>query len=255
MDSKTKEIIENNLKQYGISKKEITIENYNKKPSYVKKNYFEKLKYQFPSLGKYNFSKFSRNLSSDIKSPLYEDNSYFNKKNSHLFISKNILLDNNKINKKLTRNNSDFQFLKRNKKLNQNTNRNNNFILLYKNYKKENNKNERNINENLLKKKKKKKYLQNNYFVRNISYHSELFEKINDLNSKKKEYNTIEFDDKNCFQKINQIHFIKNNINNKKTIYKGFNTIKFEKFNRTKSNKYYHDIIRTERIVKKLLYD
>ncbi len=258
MDTKTKIIIENNLKQYGISKKEIKIENYNKKPSYVKKNYFEKLKYQFPSLGKYNFSKFSRNLSLDIKSPLYEESTYFNKRNSHLFICKSILLDKNKINKKVIRNNSLFQSLRDNKNLNQkkNNDKNSNFILLVKNYKKENKQNERNINENFFKKIKRKNLLQKNYFVRNSSYHSKLFEKPNCLNSKKKENNTIEYDNKNVVQKINQILFGKSNINNnKKTSYVGLNRMKFGTFNGIKFNKNYHDMIRTERIIKKLLYD
>lgn len=252
MDSKTKKIIENNLKEYGISQKEIKIENYNKKPSYVKKNYFEKLKYRFPSLGKYNFSKLSRNLSLEIKSPLYEENSYFNKRNSNLFISKSIILDKNKINKQLIRNNSVFQSLRNNKKLNQN--KNNKFILLHKNNKKEINKNKRNINDIFFKKRKSLNILQNKSFVRNINQQSENFEKSNFLISKNKENNNLDLDNINHFQKNNQIFFRKNNINNQETFYNGFNRFKFGKYNELKFNKIY-DMVRTERIIKKLLYD
>ena len=61
-------------------------------------------------------------------------------------------------------------------------------------------------------------------------------------------------DNKNHFQKNNQIFFRKNNINNQETFYNGFNRFKFGKYNELKFNKIY-DMVRTERIIKKLLYD
>jgi hypothetical protein len=75
------------------------IESYNQIINYPRKEYFSKLKYRYPSLEKFEYN-IPHNFSIDLKSPIYENTQFYKKKNLHLSVSmKNIEIIKENINK------------------------------------------------------------------------------------------------------------------------------------------------------------
>ena len=74
-------------------------DNYNKIANLNRKGFFNKLKYRYPSLEKFEYN-IPHNFSIDLKSPIYENTQFYKKKNLHLSVSmKNIEIIKENINK------------------------------------------------------------------------------------------------------------------------------------------------------------
>ena len=95
--------------------------------TYPRKKYFDKFRYKFPSLKRAEFTKYPINLNLDVKAPLFEENPYLTKRNSKLFSISNVTIDEDKINKGYERPIPSFSPIEKNKYL----------ILTKKNQKKE----------------------------------------------------------------------------------------------------------------------
>lgn len=101
-----------NLNPYNSDK-------YNKIPSYPRKEYFNKLKYKYPSLEKYEYN-IPVNFSINLKSPIYEEINFYKKKNLNLSVSmKNIAINKDNINNKYQRITPSFTIPNKNKILEQ----------------------------------------------------------------------------------------------------------------------------------------
>ena len=79
------------------------IESYNQIINYPRKEYFSKLKYRYPSLEKFEY-KYPINFNINLRAPIYEDNNFYKKKNLNLSVSmKNIDINKNNDKKKYER--------------------------------------------------------------------------------------------------------------------------------------------------------
>ena len=75
------------------------IENYSKLANFNRKGFFNKLKYRYPSLEKFQYN-LPQSFIIDLKSPIYEDTHFFKKKNLNLSISmKNIEINRSNLKK------------------------------------------------------------------------------------------------------------------------------------------------------------
>jgi len=209
--------------------------------TYPRKKYYDKFRYKFPSLKRSEFTKYPINLNLDIRIPLFEENAYLIKKNSKLFSLRNVTIDEDKINKGFERPIPSFSPIEKNKYL----------IQLKKNEKKE---------TQLLKKKYdiyakttiqnggtttekffktiSKNILQNKYFVRNMK------NSITENNDKSELFIT-----RNQNKEISR----NNNLNTYNKNNRGRSQVGSDTSYDINLDYNYQDIIRTEKIIKKII--
>ena len=209
--------------------------------TYPRKKYYDQFKYKFPSLKRSEFTKYPINLNLDIRTPLFEENPYLTKRNAKLFSIRNVTIDEDQINKGFERPIPSFSPIEKNKYL----------ILTKKNQKKE---------TQILKKKYdiyakttlknggsttakffktiSKNILQNKYFVRNMK------NSITEENDKSELF--ITRNQNKDIQKNS--NFNRYNKNNRGRSHVGSNSLYDINLDYN-----YQDIIRTEKIIKKII--
>lgn len=236
------------------------ITNYKEITNYPRKTYFTKLRYKFPSLVKQGFNKVTTNLNLDIKAPILEENAYLNKRNNNLFSIRSVLIDKDKINKGFERKLPSFCPCGGNKYLiEQKQNEKNEIRLLkksYENYSRTTKERGGSTTEKFFKD-ISRNILQNKFFVRNMKGSVENIDKSSlFITRNQKNYS-------NDISKNNNLSVNDSNFDQFQTNEKRFNDSKFNrnigKSHRDnnsydlKYDKNYQDIVRTEKIIKRIL--
>lgn len=94
-------------------------EKYNKLPSYPRKEYFNKLKYRYPSLEKFEYN-VPLNFSINLRAPIYEELNFYKKKNLNLSVSmKNVAINKENMKNKYQRVPPSFTIPNKNKMIEQ----------------------------------------------------------------------------------------------------------------------------------------
>ena len=95
------------------------IENYSKLANFNRKGFFNKLKYRYPSLEKFQYN-LPQSFIIDLNSPIYEDTHFFKKKNLNLSVSmKNVAINKENMKNKYQRVPPSFTIPNKNKMIEQ----------------------------------------------------------------------------------------------------------------------------------------